>query len=357
MIKIRIIQILPTIKYGDAVSNDALNIDEILKKRGYEVFIYAENIDKRLNEKVKKIEDLDAVDKDDIIIYHKSTGTKLSYTINKYKCKKIMRYHNITPSKYFEKYNKVAYDLVEYGHEGLKYVQKFIDYSLPVSEYNKQELMELGYKNTEVLPILISFNDYEKEEDKNIMEKYSDKKKNILFVGRVAPNKAYEDIIRSFYYYKKYVNNNSRLILVGTDDSFKNYSRILKKFIDDLSLDDVIFTGHIKFEEILAYYKTADLFLCMSEHEGFCVPLVESMYFEVPILAYNSSAIKETLKYSGVIVNRKDYFLISELMDLILSREDIKEKIIRKQNERLKDFKTEKIENQLVEFIERIKRE
>ena len=356
MIKIRIIQILPTIKYGDAVSNDALNINDILKKRGYEVFIYAENIDKKLEKEVKKIEELDTVDTDDIIIYHKSTGTEMSYTINKYKCKKIMRYHNITPSKYFEKYNKIAYNLVEYGREGLRYVQKFIDYSLPVSEYNKQELIELGYKNIEVLPILISFGDYEREENKDIIEKYNDKKKNILFVGRVAPNKAYEDIIRSYYYYKKYVNNNSRLILVGTDDSFKNYSKVLKKFVEDLSLNDVIFTGHIKFEEILAYYKIADLFLCMSEHEGFGVPLVESMYFEVPILAYNSSAIKETLKDSGVIVNKKDYFLISELMDLILSSEDIKKEIIKKQNKRLKDFKTEKIENQLVEFIEKIKR-
>lgn len=177
----------------------------------------------------------------------------------------------------------------------------------------------------------------------------------MLFVGRIAPNKAHEDIIKSFYYYKKYVSEDSRLILVGNDGGFENYSKLLKKLIKELNLEsDVIFPGHIKFEEILAFYKVADLFLCMSEHEGFCVPLVESMFFEIPILAYNSSAIKYTLGNSGVIVNKKDYFLISELMNFILSDENVKKEIIKKQNKRLEDFKLEKVEKQLLEFIKRI---
>jgi len=93
----------------------------------------------------------------------------------------------------------------------------------------------------------------------------------------------------------------------------------------------------------------------MSEREGFCVPLIESMFFKVPILAYNSSAIKDTLRNSGVVVNKKDYFLISELMNLILSDSNFKEGIIKNQTKRLEDFKNEKIEKQLIEFIERIK--
>ena len=230
-----------------------------------------------------------------------------------------------------------------------------MEYSLADSKYNAEELMELGYKKIEVLPILISFDDYEKEPKKEIIEKYKDGKKNILFVGRVAPNKMHEDIIKSFYYYKKYINRNSRLILAGNSKGFEKYFELLKKLVDRLELtEDVIFTGHTKFNEILAYYRIADLFLCMSEHEGFCVPLVESMYFKVPILAYNSSAIKGTLNNSGVIVNKKDYFLISELMNLIIENEDINKQIIEKQNQRLKDFETEKIGDRLLKIIKTI---
>ena len=355
MRKIKIIQVLPTMSYGDAVSNDAINIDKILRKNGYISELYAENIDKRVKDKVFYISKLKKVNKNDILIYHKSTGTDLSFSLQKYKCKKIMRYHNITPGKYMEKYNKYLYNLVEYGRKGLKYASTYFDYSLAVSDYNKNELDELKYKNIMTVPILIPFGDYEKVPDKKIIKTYSDGKKNILFVGRIAPNKAHEDIIKSFYYYKKYVSEDSRLILVGNDGGFENYSKLLKKLIKELNLEsDVIFPGHIKFEEILAFYKVADLFLCMSEHEGFCVPLVESMFFEIPILAYNSSAIKYTLGNSGVIVNKKDYFLISELMNFILSDENVKKEIIKKQNKRLEDFKLEKVEKQLLEFIKRI---
>ena len=355
MRKIKIIQVLPTISYGDAVSNDAINIDKIFKKNGYETELYAENIDKKLKDKVFKISKLKKVNKNDILIYHKSTGTDLSFLLEKYKCKKIMRYHNITPGKYLEKYNKYLYNLVKYGRKGLEYASKYFNYSLAVSDYNKNELDKLKYKSTMTLPILIPFEDYKKEPDKKVIKKYSDGKKNILFVGRVVPNKAQEDIIKSFYYYKKYANGDSRLILVGNDNGFKNYSDLLKRLVTELGLEnDVIFPGHIKFEEILAFYKVADLFLCMSEHEGFCVPLVESMFFEVPILAYNSSAIKDTLGNSGVIVNKKDYFLISELMNYILSDENVKKEIIKNQNKRLEDFQLEKVEKQLLGFIKRI---
>ena len=355
MRKIKIIQVLPTISYGDAVSNDAINIDKFLRKNGYKTEIYAENIDKKLKGKVFKISKLKKVNKNDILIYHKSTGTDLSFLLERYKCKKVMRYHNITPGKYLEKYNKYLYNLVEYGRKGLEHASRYFDYSLAVSDYNKSELDELKYKNTTTLPILVPFEDYKKEPDKKVIKKYSDRKKNILFVGRIAPNKAQEDVVKSFYYYKKYVNKDSRLILVGNDNGFENYSDLLKKLVKELGLEnDVVFPGHIKFEEILAFYKVADLFLCMSEHEGFCVPLVESMFFEVPILAYNSSAIKDTLGNSGVIVNKKDYFLISELINYILSDENVKKEIIKNQNKRLEDFKLEKVEKQLLGFIKRI---
>ena len=177
MRKIKIIQVLPTMSYGDAVSNDAINIDKILRKNGYTSELYAENIDKRVKDKVFYISKLKKVNKNDILIYHKSTGTDLSFLLGKYKCKKIMRYHNITPGKYLEQYNKYLYNLVEYGRKGLEHASRYFEYSLADSNYNKSELNELKYKNTMTLPILIPFEDYKKDPDKKIIKKYLDEKK------------------------------------------------------------------------------------------------------------------------------------------------------------------------------------
>ena len=152
MRKIKIIQVLPTIVYGDAVSNDTLNIDRILKKNGFETEIYAENIGEKIKN-VNKYNELKEISKDDILIYHKSTGTDISFQIARFNCKKVIRYHNITPSKYFKNYNEIAYNLVEYGRKGLEYLSLNVDYSLADSNYNAKELKNLGYKNIEVLPV------------------------------------------------------------------------------------------------------------------------------------------------------------------------------------------------------------
>ncbi|MCL2335817.1 MAG: glycosyltransferase, partial [Firmicutes bacterium] len=110
------------------------------------------------------------------------------------------------------------------------------------------------------------------------------------------------------------------------------------EYIQALDLSDVIFPGHISFAEILAFYRVADIFLCMSEHEGFCVPLVEAMMFDVPIIAYASSAIPDTLGDAGVLIDEKDPVLVSKIIDQIVSDPDIRRRLIDIQRERLKDF-------------------
>ncbi|MDE6729733.1 MAG: glycosyltransferase, partial [Oscillospiraceae bacterium] len=170
-------------------------------------------------------------------------------------------------------------------------------------------------------------------------------------------NKNQEDIITIIAYYKKYINPKSRLIFVGNPGGMEKYDQRLKNYTDLLNLmpEDVIFTGHIKFPEILAYYQIADLFLCMSEHEGFCVPLVEAMYFNVPVIAYRSCAVPETLGAGGCIVDSKNPAEISLLIREILSNPELKQKIIRNQRERLQDFQYQKIKNlfagQLTAFL------
>lgn len=227
-------------------------------------------------------------------------------------------------------------------------------FALAVSEFNKKDLVNLGYQDVGVLPITKDFTSYSNDSIK-INEAYNDGKTNILFVGRIAPNKKQEDVIMSYYYYYK-INPNSRLILTGLWNGFELYKKRLDSLIIHLNLQDhVIFTGHIKTEELLGLYHSSQVFLCMSEHEGFCVPLLEAMYFGVPIIAYNCTAIPYTLGNSGLLVDEKDCASIAELIHLVVSDETISQQLILKQRGRYKFFSNENLKSYLIPYIEKAK--
>ena len=167
----------------------------------------------------------------------------------------------------------------------------------------------------------------------------------------MAPNKKVEDVISCFAEYKNTYNENARLFLVGSFNDDDKYYQMLCKHIKNIGVKDVIFPGHIMFDEILAYYKIADVFLCMSEHEGFCVPLVEAMYFHVPIVAYASTAIPSTLNGSGVLLDSKDAKIASKIINRIVNDMAFAKDIISLQDKRLRDFNNELLIGEIMEPI------
>jgi glycosyltransferase involved in cell wall biosynthesis len=225
------------------------------------------------------------------------------------------------------------------------------------SEYNRRELLEYNFDNnkTDVLPIFTSFEKFEEIGiNENLFELYNDGYVNLLFVGRIAPNKKIEDIIKCFYYYNNGINYKSRLFLVGPL-FLEKYDLELTNLINRLNLGNrVIFTDRVCLSDLKTYYKIADIFICMSEHEGFCVPLLESMYFNLPILAYNSTAIPFTLDKSGILINSKKYEEIAELINLIIEDSKIRNQIIKKETERLQDFDSNKTKIKLKQIIDKV---
>ncbi len=352
----RIVQILPVLAFGDAVGNDTRALKEALLEAGYDTEIYAAVIDERLPQGTAKPYDmLEKLEEDDIVIYHLSTGHKLNYELEKLGGKKVILYHNITPERYFEKYNKDAYSSCGQGIKAAKRLAKVADYAIADSEYNRQDLLSYGFQcDIDVLPILIPFEDYAKRPSARVMKLYDDDYVNILFTGRVVPNKKQEDVIEAFYYYKRFIQPKSRLILVGSFAGIDKYHDQLEAYVNKLGLEDVIFTGQIKFDEILAYYQLADLFLCMSEHEGFCVPIVEAMYFNVPVIARDTSAIAWTLGGSGMLLPDNDPIVAAEMMDRILTDEVLRKKILKNQRIRLNDFDNQRVKQQFLESIQKI---
>ena len=296
----RIIQFTPGLWYGDAVSNVMIALHEYLLGKGYDAEIYAEKIDSKLkNDRYKACHTLPELLPDDIFICHISIESGLMERIlRKIQCRRIMFYHNITPGKYFEEYIPGLAKLCEGGRIQLRRLKDVFECCLTVSEYNRQDLRLEGYTcPIGVLPIMIPFDNYHQFPDETILKKYQgDGITNFLFVGRVAPQKKVEDVLSAFVYYHRHINPRSRLFIVGSADEGNLYYVWLRDLVKEKGVTEtVIFTGHVPFSQLLAYYRLANAFLCMSEHEGFGIPLVEAMFFSVPIVAYRAAAVPETV--------------------------------------------------------------
>lgn len=353
----KIVQVLPCLSGGDAIGNDVMALKSVIRERGYETEIYAEGIAPNVPDGMARhISELSTLDAQDIIILHVAIASGLNEWIKKQPCKKVMVYHNITPPVFFRGYNEDAAASCEKGLMETRSLKDTFDMVLAVSGYNRQDLMDMGYTcPMHVLPILIPFDDYKRAPSERIIRKYKgDGFTNIIFVGRIVPNKKQEDIIRAFSEYQKYFNPASRLFLVGSPNGFESYERQLKDYVRALGVRDVHFTGHIKFDEILAYYRLADLFLCQSEHEGFCVPLVEAMSFGIPVVAYDSSAIAETLGDSSFLLKEKNPAETAAVMHRILTDPELRQTILADEQERLADFQYEKTRATFWEYMDGI---
>jgi glycosyltransferase involved in cell wall biosynthesis len=336
-------QILPNFSYGDAIGNDVLGIQKVLRNRGLDSEIYAQHIHPRLAGSARpywEYREISGFNR--VLIFHFSIGSELTEFVRRLPDRKILIYHNITPPHFFRGINPEVERRCALGLEELKLLAPHFDLALGVSEYNRRELERAGYKKTGVLPIFLDFQDYYLTPEEALKKELDDGRVNILHVGRIAPQKKIEDLIRVFYLFQKRHCPESRLILVGTDDGMRNYGKALKKMAEDLGLlEKVRFAGFVTFRELVTYYGCARAYLCLSEHEGFCVPLMESMFFGLPVLAYLTGGIPETLGGAGIGIKEKNWEEIAELLALVVSDQNLRDKIVAGQKERLKGLSLE----------------
>ncbi|WP_193726700.1 glycosyltransferase family 4 protein [Paenibacillus guangzhouensis] len=325
-------QLVLYMSYGDAISNSAINMKKMLHSKGIKSEIYAQAVDPNLGEQVRPLHEAPLGEP---VIYHMGIGCDLAQLLTQFTSKRILLYHNITPSHFFTGYDPFAESLCARGRQELAFLRPYVDIAFADSEFNRQELIQYGYNRTAVTPIIMNFEDYHLPPNPAMMHHLSATKrdKDLLFVGRVVPNKKQQDIIRIFYYYKNYFAPDARLFLVGRGDPL--YLKETQQLVASLNLEDVHITGHIHYDQLLAYYRNADLFLCMSEHEGFGVPLLEAMQFQLPIIAYDAAAVGETVGDGGILVQQKDYFGIAALVNQVLGDEGLKQNMLHHQKARL----------------------
>jgi glycosyltransferase involved in cell wall biosynthesis len=147
------------------------------------------------------------------------------------------------------------------------------------------------------------------------------------------------------------VRPDSRLVLVGSARGLGTYAEYLHELVEKLRLTDVLFAGHVNAAQLAAYYASASVYLSMSEHEGFGVPLLESMFFGVPIVAYKATAVPETLGDAGVLITVKEHAATAELIGLLVEDQELRKRVIARQKARLAVFWPDRVGERLQELL------
>ena len=331
---------------GDAITDQARLLQQWLQEDGFDSEIYAESIHPELNHVIRHYYEYHPSQRNEVVILHHSIGADLVQYLLKQEVHFLLIYHNITPSSFFQFMDPLLAAQVRRGRKQLRQLSKHTLLALADSPFNEAELRDAGYARTDVLPIVFDPSRYNLSSNAVLIDRYKDDKFNLLFVGRLTPNKRQEDLIKLLYCYRQRINPSTRLLLVGSP-WMPAYAEWLRELTEELDLQDsVIFAGHVSQQDLVTYYRLADLYISLSEHEGFGKPLIESMYFEIPIIAYAAAAIPSTLGGTGILLRAKHYEAIAELIEILRLDQDLRTRIVEGQRQRLQDFLEPRVHQQ-----------
>jgi L-malate glycosyltransferase len=346
-------QWVPAAHKGDAIGDSARRVRDLLRAMGHESDIYALTIDDDMRQEVRSFADA-AAKRGDVTIFHYALPSPMTEAFAALKSGRVLQYHNVTPASYFAPYDPALFRLAALGRAELATLAERVDLALGDSEYNRRELESLGFGPTGVFPIAVDTARITRRAERPALDRLlDDELVNFLFVGRIAPNKKIEDLIKLAEVYKRYVDAYYRFIFVGRLDVVPRYYSMIRALMAEYRLldDRFVFTGPVPDEELAVYYRHAAVYLSMSEHEGFCVPLVEAMAADVPVLAYAAAAVPDTLGGAGVQFAPKDLEVAAEVLGRLAFDDRLRADVIAGQRRRLAAFGDERITRELTTLL------
>ncbi len=341
----KIIQVAHALHPTDAASRQLLNMDKILRELGYETAMYAHRLDESLAGRVGLMGDF-AAEPEDVVIYHMTTGTSFNRWVWKYPRKIVLFYHNITPARFFFGNAWGSWFKCLRGRHDLKKIARNTLFAWGASEYSRRELEEVGVERTAVLPIVVEPQMYTgRGEDKDVL-RYKDGRLNLLVVGRGVPHKKQDEAIEAVAWYRENISPDIRLVLIGNIKP--SYEKKLHSLVKKRGVEEhVLFEGQITDEALCTWYRIADGLLCLSEHEGFCVPLIEAMIFGLPIFAKSAAAVPETLGGAGVLLSDTSPQGVAEAVRRTMNDELALARLRKGRAERLAAFSPENVKLRL----------
>jgi glycosyltransferase involved in cell wall biosynthesis len=336
----------PTLVPADAISNHVVALHELARRDGWDSRVYAIESTRALDGGVLPYRRLfRAVRPEDTFILHFSMGNEVFDQLVKLPARKVLVYHNVTPAEFFTGINPHAALHAQLGRKQLATLAAPVELGVGVSDYNRRELESAGFKRTAVVPLLIDWRAYDQAPDPAVLAQWSTVRTKLLFVGRIAPNKRQDDLIRLIAYYRACIDPEAQLILVGAYRDQPQYHGRLRALAAELGIGAAVtFTGSVSLAALVAYYRSATAFVSLSEHEGFGVPLLEAMRFDLPVVAYDAGAVAETLGEAGLRVKTRELPEIAELVGLVGERGDLREALVAAGRRRVADFSTERVE-------------
>ena len=357
----RVDQFVPSFVRHDAISNHVLQIQRVLRQAGYSSDVYYQEADHRVAGQGRSYLECDArPDPDRLIVYHASTDSPMATWLASASAsgqRVASDYHNITPSRYFARWEPPAARSMDLARKELALLAGRVRFAFADSAYNERELVELGYRHTSVCPLLVDLEEFHREPDGRTMSQLRRQRdeggRRWLFVGRIAPNKCQHDVIAAFAVFRRAFDAKARLSLVGGPTS-PRYLRALQEMAAELGVgDSVDFLESVPFPQLLAYFRSADVFVCLSEHEGFCVPILESMELGLPVVAYEAAAVTDTVGDAGVLLSDKDPLAVACAVQELLSDDARVQQLVGAGRARAATQSLEETSKTLLETIER----
>jgi glycosyltransferase involved in cell wall biosynthesis len=349
-------QWVPAAHRGDAVGDHARTLRDLLRGWGHQSDIFALSIDEGLEDEIRRWGTSESRGGDATIL-HFAVPSPMTDAFRTLPGARILHYHNVTPAHFFAPFDTGICRMAAAGRRELASLAGHVDLALGVSEFNRRELEALGFAPTGVLPLALDTSRLTSAPRVPSIEAIlQDGLVNILFVGRIAPNKKIEDHIRLAEQYKRYVDVYYRFIFVGKYDAVPRYHAAVRALIAEYRMlpDRFWFTGPVTDDELAAYYRNAHAYVSLSEHEGFCAPLVEAMTMAVPVLAYGAGAVPETMGGAGIVFAPKDLEVAAELLGALVYDAPLREAIIRGQRERARAFSLDRLRQPLTSILESV---
>lgn len=346
-------QWVPAAHRGDAIGDSARKVRAILRSMGHRSDLFALTMDDDLRDDVRPFSDPSAR-AGDVTIFHFAVPSPMTEAFAGLPGGRVLQYHNVTPAHFFAGYDASLCRLATIGRAELSTLVGRVELALGDSSYNQGELDALGFTKTGVMPIAVDVDRLSNAPRQPALERIlDDGLTNILFVGRIAPNKCIVDFIRMGEYYKRYVDSAYRFIFVGKHDAVPTYYATVRALILQYQqpADRFVFTGPVPNDDLATYYRMASVYVSLSEHEGFCVPLLEAMAADVPVLAYGVAAVPETLGGAGITFWPKDLQYAAELLGVLAYDDDVRDAIVDGQRRRLSDFTDDRIVGHLTSVL------
>ena len=357
-------QFLPTFAGRDAIGMHSLRLRRLLREAGFESDIYALDCHDDVRD-----EAFDATTfrhrvpshRDAWILYQFSIGSPLLDLVRDLDVPLALNYHNITDAKYFWRWEPGAAARMLEGRRELAAIVPDVRFALAVSRFNERELVALGCTRTAVAPVLIDFADYDAAPDAALLARRRRTRQSggtdWLAVGRIAPNKCQHDVILAFAAYRRLHDPLARLTLVGGQTAGQ-YWRALHRLTEELEIADAVtFTDVVSHAALLACYQTADVFLCLSEHEGFNVPVLEAMHFDIPVVALAAAAVPDTVGDAGLLLTDKSPVVVATAVERLRCDASLRTLLVDAGRKRVDHFSIARTGPQLIESLTTLMKE